>query len=101
MFKNALWKNPVGWAEKAVGTKLKFWLLITAHLVMGGAFIFFFLCLAFVLFAKGFKLPLSFGVGIGGMVAFITMLPICYLYTIRKLLVELKKTKRDSIKNEK
>jgi hypothetical protein len=94
MFKNALWKNPVGWAEKAVGTKLRFWIMITAHLVMGVAFVFFFLCVTFILFAKGFKLPLSFGVGIGGMAAFITILPICYLYTIRKLLIELKKTKK-------
>jgi CBS domain containing-hemolysin-like protein len=93
MFENALWKNPRGWAEKAVGTKLRFWIMLISHIFVGLVFAFQFFCLDFVLLVNGIKLPHSYFLGIGIMIGLMIFGPIVYLYALRKLLLELRNNK--------
>jgi len=94
MFKNAIWKNPVGWGKTAGG--IGFWSLLFMHIfafiIMSSAFIFIFniinkvyiKCLGhpfgIVIYSVVYTLPLL-AIGV--------VFPICYLYALRMISREL------------
>ena len=84
MLKNALWKNPIGWSEKAVGTKFRFWLMISLQI-----FITFCIVFIFSLFATFWELCKICVIVITGTAFFPTM----YLYALSRVLRELSKEK--------
>lgn len=73
MFKNALWENPVGWAQRLVGTKSRFGTIIAIHIFVG--------------VYRCYKL----GFGLDWVILFATIFPIYYLYAMKKLLEGFKK----------
>jgi hypothetical protein len=78
-----LFKDPIKWAKASAGSKFKFWFWVFIHLLSG----------AFVLYTyqKG---------TVGGywwifvVVYFMIVMPISYLYALRKLLLELQKREK-------
>jgi len=78
-----LWKDPIGWAQKYVGSKFNFWLWIFLHVSVGA--------LTVYLFIKG-TLSLYFVLLV--VIVFIILQPFYYLYALRKLVLELKKREK-------
>jgi len=75
-----LWKDPIGWAQRAAGIKLNFWLFTFCNVLAGASTVYLFiiggLSLYFVLMIVVF---------------FIILQPFYYLYALRKVVLELKK----------
>ena len=96
MFKNALWKNPIGWTQKTVGTKLRFFIVLVGHIVMGLAIaaIIIYQSIAIGLMT-GNRLPISFTFTIGLFLGMTIALPPFYLYAMKKLLGKIKELKKD------
>ena len=77
-----LFKNPIYWAETAVGSKFKFWVSVFIQVLIA----------AFVLYAstRGKMLDSLWVI----VVLFMIVFPFYYLYALRKLLLELQKRKK-------
>lgn len=70
-FKNNLFSNPVGWSKTFVGTKPRFYLMISVHLFAG---------VLLSLWTQGYSLSI---------IVFATVFPIYYLYALRGVLEKL------------
>ncbi|MDP8233887.1 MAG: hypothetical protein P9M06_03690 [Candidatus Saelkia tenebricola] len=80
-----IFNDPVGWARKAVGSKSKFYLMISLHLFVGVFNIFFLIYLiGFQVFSYAFSLLLL-----------ITFFPVCYLYAMKQLLIKLQANEKN------
>jgi len=87
MFKNNIFSNPVGWAEKAVGTKIRFFYVMISTLVLGTLII-----LMLYLEMENFKTWIIFSI----MIIVATIVPsMIYLLGLRKLLIKLKELKEN------
>ena len=87
MLKNNLWTNPVGWSEKAVGTRFRFWYMIIVQI----AFVLIVCAMMFILMSVEplptyYLIPVCFVVTIST-VAF----PSMYIYALSRVLKELNK----------
>jgi hypothetical protein len=93
IFKNNIFTNPVGWAEAAVGTMLRYRAMQVLTILMGlAAFL-----LLRLLVPEG--LPLIKKIGIGMIILPpIVILPLCYLRSMRHLLLKLQTNQKP--KNE-
>ncbi|NQT81230.1 MAG: hypothetical protein HQ555_12665 [Candidatus Aminicenantes bacterium] len=80
IFGPILWKDPIGWAQRAAGIKFNFWLFTFCKVFAGALTVYLFiigdLSLVFVLML---------------VVIFIILGPFYYLYALRKLVLELQK----------
>ncbi|MGB2764004.1 MAG: hypothetical protein WBC02_04130 [Candidatus Aminicenantaceae bacterium] len=83
IFGPILWKDPIGWAQRAAGIKFNFWLFTFCNVLAGALTVYLFiigdLSLVFVLML---------------VVVFIILGPFYYLYALRKLVLELKKREK-------
>jgi len=78
-----LFKNPIGWAENTIGTKMRYISYILLTIWLGFAVIFLILVL-----------PDEYDIAISGLVFFgAIVLPLCYLKALRAMVVERKKDK--------
>lgn len=68
MITNDLISNPIGWEDKAVGTNIRFLILVVLHIFVG------------VMFSQQDW----------GLILFISFFPIMYLYALKKVLEALK-----------
>ncbi len=84
MLENAIWKNPNKWAEKTVGTKNKYLLLLLMHLVLGFGSILIFSLSSNRIFGYYFH-PFNIILFIG-----MILMPLMYLFALRKLLLKLR-----------
>jgi ACR3 family arsenite efflux pump ArsB len=77
-----LWKDPIGWAKTMGGVRYKFWLQVFVHVLIGAITVF--------VYTRG-----TFSPGhIIMIVFFLVVMPLGYLYVIRKLLLELQKREK-------
>ena len=82
-----IWKDPVKWSEKTIGKNFTFWFMIFTHLIGSAGLI---SMPVLILLGIGFS---SVGTLIYAVtfIMFAAILPISYLYALKKLLIELKK----------
>jgi len=86
MFENALWKNPIGWTNKIVGTRSSFCALVILHIIVP----ILSLSIPIILFAKlGFS-PMLLIANACVMLIPSLVLPFSYLYALKRAIKELK-----------
>jgi hypothetical protein len=86
---NNIFTNPKGWAEKAVGSPLRYRLMQAVSLTMAG-------CLGYTLFLlwRDARLPLAVYLAVLGFVVIgVVQLPFCYLRALRSFVVDAQLTK--------
>lgn len=83
MLENALWKNPVGWTNRYVGTKLRFYTTISFHIFYG-----LMIGFAFLAFMGLKAIGLAFAIAV-----IATIFPVYYLIALKYLLQKLETNK--------
>ena len=90
MFNNALWKNPVGWADNWVGRNFSFWVIIFMHI-----FVAVLLILMPIIIGRCISTSSAYFFNQAILVIlFAGFLPVLYLYALKNLLIELKNIKK-------
>jgi hypothetical protein len=80
MFKNNIVTNPVAWAEDAVGSRIRYAMMIALTILMGSATI-----VLVILTSKDWQIGLVVSTP---MILFAMELPLCYLRALRRLVDE-------------
>jgi hypothetical protein len=86
MFENAIWKNPIGWTNRVVGTQFAFFALVILHIIAP----ILLLSIPIILFAK-LGLPYLSLIAIACVMLIPALiLPLSYLYALKTAIRELK-----------
>ena len=91
MFDKAVWNNPITWTEKVVGNKYMFMSLLFLQLLLGCSSVGVFLLLSYKLFGHMSFPPFAILIILG-----MVLLPIAYLFALRRLFIKYKQISRDN-----